>query len=173
LRSRKIKKIGLKTLITMRAKLFSIGIEMKILFLCVANSARSQIAEGIARQIFESGFDIRSAGSRPKTIHPIAVQVLREIEIDISENQSKSISELPEEFLNNLDFVITLCAEEVCPILPSRKAKKLHWPFPDPAEKQESDADQLERFRKVRNDIFIRLQELQKEILLRKNHPTP
>ena len=100
---------------------------MNILFLCVANSARSQLAEGIAKKLFGTKANIESAGSVPSgKVQPWAVKVLSESGIDISQNWSKSIDQLSHEFVEQLDFVITLCAEEVCPVLPS-KAKRLHW----------------------------------------------
>lgn len=127
---------------------------MNILFLCVANSARSQIAEGLANKLFAGrDFWIESAGSNPSgKVHEIAIAAMKEIGIDISGHRSKSIDELPADFVDNLDYVITLCAEEVCPVFIS-KAKKLHWPTPDPAAAFGRDA-QLESFRKARD--FIR-----------------
>lgn len=110
-----------------------------ILFLCVANSARSQLAEGLAKSIYGSGAIVQSAGSEPSgKVQPWAVEVLRAEGIDISKNWSKSIEQLEPEFLSQLDYVITLCAEEVCPTLPS-KAKRLHWPIPDPARVPEGE----------------------------------
>ena len=105
---------------------------MKILFLCVANSARSQLAEGIARHLFEARAEIQSAGSQPSKVNPFAARALKEVGIDISKHYSESVDDLTPGFLAHLDYVITLCSEEVCPILVS-KAKKLHWPLPDPA----------------------------------------
>src|SRR5689334_2336880 len=103
---------------------------MNILFLCVANSARSQIAEGLAREILGTQVTIESAGSRPARVNPFAIQALKEIGIDISHHRSKSVEDLSPAFLAQLDYVITLCAEEVCPTAIS-KAKKLHWPLAD------------------------------------------
>ena len=134
---------------------------MNILFMCVANSARSQLAEGLARQIFPSA-QIQSAGSHPGKLNPFAVQVMNEIGIDISKHYSKSVDELPPKFLADLNYVITLCAEEVCPVLIS-KAKKLHWPHPDPASKEPlSDEVLLGRFRESRDAIQARLLEFKK-----------
>ncbi len=132
--------------------------------MCVANSARSQLAEGLARNIFP-GFKIESAGSHPAKLNPFAEKVLEEIGIDISKHYSKSVDELDKQFLNKLSYVITLCAEEVCPVLPSKTAKKLHWPFPDPASKEPlSDEVLLKRFREARDNIKARLLEFKKEI---------
>lgn len=107
---------------------------MNILFMCVANSARSQLAEGLARQIFPDA-QVQSAGSHPGKLNSFAVLVMKEIGLDISAQYSKSVDALSDKFLTELDYVITLCAEEVCPVIIS-KAKKLHWPLPDPASKE-------------------------------------
>ena len=130
---------------------------LNILFLCVANSARSQLAEGLAKSIFSNNSHIESAGSEPSgKVQPWAVTVLQESGIDISKNWSKSITDLPQDFLDNLDFVITLCAEEVCPVFLS-KAKRLHWPIPDPASAPEESKEQA--FQKARDEIKYRLTE--------------
>jgi arsenate reductase len=137
---------------------------MNILFMCVANSARSQLAEGLAHEIFP-GAEIQSAGSHPGRLNSFAVQVMNEDGIDISKHFSKSIDQISPRFLVGLDYVITLCAEEVCPIMPSQTAKKLHWPFPDPASKETiSDAESLRRFREARDNIKARLLEFKKEL---------
>lgn len=129
---------------------------MKILFMCVANSARSQLAEGLAKSIFPH-FEIQSAGSNPGKLNPYAVTVLKEIGIDISNNYSKSYQDLPNEFKENMNYVITLCAEEVCPVIKT-KATKLHWPLIDPASKQPlSEAEFLGRFREALDEIKSRL----------------
>lgn len=97
------------------------------------------MAEGLAKSIFGNLAIIESAGSEPSgKVQPWAVEVLREEGIDISNNWSKSTDQLSEIFLENLDYVITLCAEEVCPTLPS-KAKRLHWPIKDPASAPENE----------------------------------
>ena len=128
----------------------------RILFLCVANSARSQLAEGLARHLFGSNVQAMSAGSAPSVLNPNAVAAMREIGIDISGHRSKGLEDLPREFLDHVDFVITLCAEEVCPVLLSR-APKLHWPFPDPAGKDRDPEAALGRFRAARDAIRERL----------------
>lgn len=127
---------------------------MNILFLCVGNSARSQMAEGIAKTILGKTHNIKSAGSQPTGIvHPNAVWAMREIDIDISNQSSKSIDDLEEEFLENLDFIITLCSEEVCPIM-QNNAKKIHWMNEDPANDKYSDVQSKRAFLKARNNIF-------------------
>ncbi len=137
---------------------------MNILFLCVANSARSQMAEGLAKKILGERANVYSAGSQPNGIvHPFAIQVMKEIGIDISNHTSKSYDSLPAEVFNSLDYVITLCAEENCPIL-SSQAKKLHWPLSDPASSIENDVSQLKKFQKIRDEIRKKLKDF-KEIL--------
>lgn len=135
---------------------------MKILFLCVANSARSQLAEGLAKSIFGETAEIQSAGSVPSgRVQPWAIEVLREDGIDVSHHTSKSVDNLPPEFLQGLDFVITLCAEEVCPMIVSR-ARRLHWPIPDPASAPESA--KAEAFRVARETIRKKLLEWKKQL---------
>ena len=91
---------------------------MNILFLCVANSARSQMAEGLAKSMLGQGHNIQSAGSIPSgEVHPNAVIAMDEIGIDIRDQFSKSTDDLDKDFIDNLDYAITLCAEEVCPVL--------------------------------------------------------
>ena len=127
---------------------------MNILFLCVANSARSQMAEGLAKSMLGQGHNIQSAGSTPSgEVHPNAVIAMDEIGIDIRDQFSKSINDLDKDFIDNLDFAITLCAEEVCPVLPS-KAQNLHWMNEDPAQDGKSKMETKILFNKVRDDIF-------------------
>jgi arsenate reductase len=131
--------------------------------MCVANSARSQLAEGLARQIFPEA-EIESAGSHPGRLNPNAVAVMKEIGVDISKHYSKSIDDLSPKFIVGLDYVITLCAEEVCPTMVS-KAKKLHWPHPDPATKEAlPEEESLLRFRDARDAIQKRLLEFKREM---------
>ena len=131
---------------------------MNILFMCVANSARSQLAEALAKQVFGEGVDVRSAGSAPSKVNPLAIQVMNEVGYDLNLHSSKSLDQLPSDFLSDLNYVITLCAEEVCPILPSRTAKKLHWPMPDPAGHDAlASFEKLQKFRDTRDSIRARL----------------
>lgn len=130
---------------------------MKLLFMCVANSARSQLAEGIARQIFGNKADIRSAGSQPTKVNPFAIRALDEVGAEFRSLHSKTVDDLPRDFVDQLDYVITLCAEEVCPVIIAQ-AKKIHWPLPDPAGKGGSDEEQLNRFRATRDEIRKRLE---------------
>ncbi len=127
---------------------------MNILFLCVANSARSQIAEGLAKSMLGKEHNIQSAGSMPSgEVHPIAIITMDEIGIDIRNQYSKSIDNLDKDFLNNLDFVITLCREEVCPIFPF-KAKSLHWMNEDPDNKKLNKNQLKFSFRKTRENTY-------------------
>ena len=133
-----------------------------MLFLCVANSARSQMAEGLARQRFGDAVRVSSAGSRPSRVSPFAVAVMRELDIDLASHRSKSVDELDP---SGVDLVVTLCAEEVCPVFLS-KAARLHWPIDDPASSDPSLSPEavLERFRTARDVILARLPALE-EIL--------
>jgi arsenate reductase len=136
---------------------------VKILFMCVENSARSQLAEGLALKTLP-GAEVQSAGSHPGRLNPYAVAAMREIGVDISNHYSKSIDDLSPQFITGIDYVITLCAEEVCPELVS-KAIKLHWPHPDPATKETlSEAEAMDRFRSVRDAIQRQLHEFKREI---------
>ena len=127
---------------------------MNILFLCVGNSARSQIAEGLARQMFGDDHNIQSAGSDPTGfVHNEAILVMNHIGIDISNFASKSIEDLDDNFINNLNFVITLCAEEICPTLPI-KTEALHWMQEDPAKTTYNSIESKLAFEKTRDDLF-------------------
>lgn len=141
---------------------------MNILFLCVANSARSQLAEGLARHMFGKVAHVESAGSVPSgKVNPFAVEAMDEIDLDISGHYSKAIDELDKDFVKHLDYVITLCAEEVCPIFLTH-AKKLHWPNPDPAAAEGGHEDKLHAFRTTRKNIKISLEALCNELCLDK-----
>ncbi|HEX7624107.1 MAG TPA: arsenate reductase ArsC [Anaeromyxobacteraceae bacterium] len=124
-----------------------------ILFLCVANSARSQMAEGIARSLSPANVKVSSAGSRPSKVNPFAVRALDEIGIDIRAHRSKSVEEIDPA---DVDAVITLCAEEVCPVFLG-KARRFHWGLADPAGAGTTDEQQLQTFRDVRDELRRRL----------------
>ena len=127
---------------------------MNILFLCVGNSARSQIGEGLAKDMLPKHFDIRSAGSDPANyVHEDAIYVMNEIGIDISSNKPKSIDSIDKDFMDKLDYVITLCAEEVCPVV-SESTNVLHWPNVDPDNNNYSKVQSITAFTKTRDDIF-------------------
>ena len=124
-----------------------------LLFLCVANSARSQMAEGIARSLAPPGVKVSSAGSAPSRLNPLAVRALAEVGIDISGQRSKSVDEIPPD---GVEVVVTLCAEEVCPVFLG-KALRVHWGLPDPAAAAGSDDQKLQAFRDVRDELRRRL----------------
>jgi arsenate reductase (thioredoxin) len=126
----------------------------RVLFLCVHNSARSQMAEGLARAMAPTGVTVWSAGSDPCGVNPHAVQALEEIGVDIRSQTSKHVDDVP---WREADTVVTLCAEELCPVVASN-VRRLHWPLPDPGHAPESE--QLEAFRRVRDEIRWRLTSL-------------
>ena len=127
---------------------------MNILFLCVANSARSQMAEGLAKSMFGKEHNIQSAGSIPSgEVHPSAVIAMDDIGIDIRDQHSKSTDDLDKDFIDNLDYAITLCAEEVCPVLPS-KALSLHWMNEDPANVSYSEKQLKTSFSNTRDNLY-------------------
>jgi len=123
-----------------------------ILFLCVANSARSQMAEGIARSMAPAGVQVWSAGSAPATLNPLAVTALAEIGIDISGHAAKGMDAIPSD---QVDVVVTLCAEEVCPVWLG-KAVRVHWGLPDPIAAPASSRPAA--FRAVRDALVERLE---------------
>jgi arsenate reductase len=129
-----------------------------VLFLCVANSARSQMAEGLARQLLGAGVLIQSAGSSPSRVNPYAIEVMREIGIDLGTHRSKSVDTID---VSTVGLVITLCAEEVCPVLPG-DVRRLHWPIEDPASDDSSLSrdEMLARFRRARDELRDKLQVL-------------
>lgn len=129
-----------------------------ILFLCVANSARSQMAEGLARARFGNRARVQSAGSAPSAVNPMAIDVLAELGIDIAHHSSKSVATIDPA---GVDLVVTLCAEEVCPVFLGR-ARRLHWPLPDPAAAPAEMKRQ--RFREVRDQIAARLSDLDADV---------
>ncbi|MGD8699820.1 MAG: arsenate reductase ArsC [Gemmatimonadales bacterium] len=130
-----------------------------LLFLCVANSARSQMAEAIARSLAPEGVRVSSAGSAPSRVNPFAIRALDQIGLDASGQSSKGIDELRETEGRDVDAVITLCAEEVCPVWLGQ-ACRLHWPLPDPAAAAGSEDQILESFRTVREELSRRLNAL-------------
>ncbi|HSB63741.1 MAG TPA: arsenate reductase ArsC [Thermoanaerobaculia bacterium] len=127
-----------------------------LLFLCVANSARSQMAEGLARAHFGDAVHVQSAGSDAAGVNPLAVKVLAELGIDISGQTSKTVDTIDPK---TVDTVVTLCAEEVCPVYLA-KAEHLHWPLPDPTAGGGSEEEKLARFRQTRDEIRRRIETL-------------
>ena len=126
----------------------------RILFLCTGNSARSQMAEGLARALGGDRVEVWSAGIEPKGVHPLAMRAMAERNIDISQQSSKDLSAVPAD----PDVVITLCdnAADRCPAFPGR-VQRVHWSLPDPAAMAGPDDERLAAFRKVRSEIEARL----------------
>ncbi len=123
-----------------------------ILILCIGNSCRSQMAEGLLRAAAGDLVDVHSAGSKPAgQVQPRAIQVMREIGIDISSHRSKHVSEF---FDREIATVITVCgsADDGCPVFPG-KAVRHHWPFSDPSHLEGTDEEILREFRHVRDEM--------------------
>jgi len=124
-----------------------------VLFLCVANSARSQMAEGFARRLAPRGVGVASAGSRPDALNPLAVEVMAEVGIDISGHAAKTLDSIP---LDEIGTVVFLCADEICPVFPAR-VERIRWPLPDPAAVKGSRDQRLRAFRRVRTELHQRI----------------
>ena len=129
-----------------------------VLILCTGNSARSQMAEGLLRQQAGDRYQVFSAGTKPTTVRPEAIAVMKELGIDISGHRSKSVDEFVGQ---DIDVVITVCdnAKESCPFFPA-KTQLLHLPFVDPAAVEGSEAERTDAFRTVRNQIGMRFRQL-------------
>lgn len=134
----------------------------KIMFLCTGNSCRSQMAEGFARSLGKGVLEVHSAGLSPHGVNPLAVAVMKEIGIDISNQTSKAIDE---SLLKQMDIVITLCddAAESCPWTPP-DIKRIHWPLKDPAKATGTEEEIMQEFRKVRDEIEKRVQNFIEEV---------
>ena len=132
-----------------------------ILFLCVANSARSQMAEGLTRRLFGDQVTVQSAGSAPAGVNPAAVAVMAELGIDLGGHRSKAVRDIDPD---SVSVAVVLCDEEVCP--PSfGAARVLHWPIADPAGETRSDQERLERFRGARDQLRAMLLARRDELL--------
>ena len=129
----------------------------RVLILCTGNSARSQMAEGLLRHAAGNRFEVHSAGTHPSSVRPEAIEVMREIGVDISGQRSKSVDEFTG---REFDCVITVCdnAKENCPVFPG-KSERLHWSFDDPAAASGDEQRRLEVFRRVRDEIKDRFRE--------------
>lgn len=127
-----------------------------ILFICVANSARSQLAEGLAAARFGDSAFVQSAGSRPGRVRPEAIEALHAVGIQHASARAKSVDEID---AADVDLVVTLCAEEVCPVWP-HPVVRLHWPMPDPAAGIEAASPEVRRLRfaAVRDAIEARIE---------------
>ena len=122
-----------------------------ILFICVHNSARSQMAEGLFRHYHGEKYNVYSAGSDPLGVHPISVMIMAEIGIDISKHKSKSLKEFEGQ---EMDYVVTVCgnSQDACPFFASGK-KYFHQSFEDPSAFIGTEEEKIERFRAVRDDL--------------------
>ncbi len=128
---------------------------IRVLFVCTGNSARSQLAEALTRDIGGADFEVFSAGTEPKGVNPYTVRVLAEIGIDWSDARSKSVSE----YLGRpFDYVVTVCdrARQVCPVFPGPH-NTLHWGLEDPAEAEGTDDEKLDAFRRTRMEVAMRV----------------
>jgi arsenate reductase (thioredoxin) len=128
----------------------------RVLFLCTHNSARSQMAEGLLRDLAGDQFEVMSAGTEATHVRPLAVRAMEEIGVDISGQESKTL----DRYLDQpFDYVITVCddANEACPFFPGAQSR-LHWSFEDPSRAEGSEEEQLELFRRVRDGIKDRVQ---------------
>jgi arsenate reductase len=127
----------------------------RILVLCTGNSARSQMGEGLFRAEGGGGFEVLSAGTKPSSVRPEAIAVMKEIGIDISGQRSKSVNEFAGQAI---DYVVTVCdnARDNCPVFPAGTAR-LHWSLEDPAAIQGSEEKRLAEFRRIRDQIHDRV----------------
>jgi arsenate reductase len=133
----------------------------RILVLCTGNSARSQMGEGLFRAEVREGFDVFSAGTKPSSVRPEAIAVMKEIGLDISGHRSKSVDEFTGE---HFDYVVTVCdnARDNCPVFPGGTAR-VHWSFEDPAAVQGSEEVRLAAFRRIRDQIQERVRAFVRE----------
>jgi arsenate reductase len=133
----------------------------RVLFICTKNSARSQMAEGLVNHDLAERFQAFSAGTDPSSVHPLAIEAMQEVGIDISHHRSKSMDEFVRE---SFDYVITLCdqANESCPVF-FGGARRLHMGFPDPAAAGVTDEEKRGIFRKVRDQIRKKVEEFLRE----------
>jgi arsenate reductase len=131
--------------------------KQKVLFVCIHNSARSQMAEAFLNRICSEKFEAQSAGIEPGRLNPIVVEAMHEVGVDISRNQTKAVAG----FLDQpFDYVVTVCDEtsaERCPVFPG-KTTRLHWGFPDPSSFQGTHEDKLAGTRKVRDAIKAKIE---------------
>ena len=130
--------------------------KQRVLILCTGNSARSQMAEGLLRDMAGDRFEVVSAGVAPSHVRPEAIEAIREIGIDISSHRSKSVDEFTgQEF----DYVITVCdnANQQCPMFPG-KSERIHWSIDDPAETTGDEAVRLAAFTSARDELRARLE---------------
>ena len=135
-------------------------VKQKVLFVCIHNSARSQMAEAFLKHMAGDRFEVESAGLEPGKLNPIVVEGMKEIGIDISNNATKSVFDFIKQG-KQYDYVVTVCdASESgkCPVFPSQ-AKKLHWSFDDPSGFEETREEKLVKTRSVRDKIKARIKD--------------
>ena len=134
------------------------GEKYKIMFLCTANSCRSQMAEGLARHFGEGIIEPCSAGLFAHYVHPGAIHAMKEIDIDISGQKSKDIDK---NILKDMDIIVTLCgnAEAACPVVPA-EIKRIHWPINDPVGAVGTGEEIRDAFRRARDEIKGKIQDL-------------
>ena len=131
---------------------------MRVLFLCTHNSSRSQMAEGLLRTRGEAAYEVFSAGTEPRVVHPLAIKVMREIGIDISDHRAKGLEEFRDQ--PSMDLVVTVCDEaaEACPYFPNAR-RQVHWGFPDPSRVEGSEEERLAAFRHIRDLIATKIRQ--------------
>lgn len=129
---------------------------LRVLFLCTHNSSRSQMAEGLLCTRGGSHFQVFSAGTQPQTVHPLALKVMQEIGIDLSDHTAKGIEVFATE--PPMDLVITVCheAQEICPFFPHTRSQ-VHWGFPDPSRMNGTEEERLTAFRHIRDLIAAKI----------------
>lgn len=134
----------------------------RVLVLCTGNSARSQMGEGLFRAEGGDAYEVFSAGTKPGSVRPEAIAVMREIGIDISGHRSKSVDEFTGQAF---DYVVTVCdnARDHCPVFPARAAR-IHWSFEDPAAVEGSEAERQAAFRRIRDRIHERVKGFFREL---------
>ena len=136
---------------------FFVDKKRKIIFICTGNARRSQIAEGLLRNLASDKFSVFSAGSHPNQVHPMSVAVMEEVGIDISHHTSDPITDYID---HGIDIVITVCdnAKQACPVFPGN-VEHIHWSIEDPFNGWDFDPLDLDNFRKVREDINSRIKD--------------
>lgn len=141
---------------------------VRVLFLCTHNSSRSQMAEGLLRAKGGARFDVHSAGTRPRGVHPLAIRAMRELGIDISEAAGYRAKHLDEFAGQPFDLVVTVCDEAAreCPYVPGARRQQ-HWSFPDPSSAIGTEEERLAAFRRVREGIAKRIDDFQTDVVAR------
>lgn len=130
--------------------------KQRVLFLCTGNSCRSQMAEGLLREMFDGHFEALSAGTHPVDVNPHAIHTMQEAGIDISQQTAKSLKAFSGE---KIDYVISVCdaASQLCPDFPG--SQRIHWSIPDPAAATGDESEILDSFRWTRDHLRQRIEE--------------